>query len=291
MRLSVHSFECRPPLSTSGTAPPPQHCATTPDWRPLGSGHPSTAAGITWAATPQCLACCPRARSFPVRLEQSPRPPIKFAQDLPLRIGGLGGRGLRESEIVFSGPPKSATMFLHPAPARDHLTKAVLPAWHLGRPCREGAQTKHSSAFSCVGVPADLGPRVFHSHLWQGWLKMTLLSLFFYPSHRGSLLPGEIGDNFKLREEQPSKRNKLYNHHARATKVSRPSSISNTSLLISEICIVLTLRLGSNRTEILLTVNFADNQNLFKSHPTVTTKRLRCFLFRKYHLKLLYFML
>lgn len=178
-----------------------------------------------------------------------------------------------------------------PAPARDHLTKAVLPAWHLGRPCREGAQTKHSSAFSCVGVPADLGPRVFHSHLWQGWLKMTLLSLFFYPSHRGSLLPGEIGDNFKLREEQPSKRNKLYNHHARATKVSRPSSISNTSLLISEICIVLTLRLGSNRTEILLTVNFADNQNLFKSHPTVTTKRLRCFLFRKYHLKLLYFML
>lgn len=34
MRLSVHSFECRPPLSPSGTAPPPQHCATTPDWRP-----------------------------------------------------------------------------------------------------------------------------------------------------------------------------------------------------------------------------------------------------------------
>lgn len=31
-------------------------------------------------------------------------------------------------------------------------------------------------------------------------------------------------------------------------------------------------------------MNFAENQNLFLSHPTVTTKRLRCFLFRKYHL-------
>lgn len=128
MRLSVHSFECRPPLSPSGTASPrtPPALCHNPRLASRSSGRPSTATGITWAATPQCLACCPRARSFPVRLEQSPRPPIKFAQDLPLRIGGLGGRGLRESEIVFSLPPKSATMFLHSAPARGHLTKAGL---------------------------------------------------------------------------------------------------------------------------------------------------------------------
>ncbi|XP_032768194.1 atherin-like isoform X3 [Rattus rattus] len=47
---------------------PPPHPSIVPQPQTgvRSSGHPSTATGITWAATPQCLACCPRARSFPV---------------------------------------------------------------------------------------------------------------------------------------------------------------------------------------------------------------------------------
>lgn len=44
------------------------------------------------------------------------------------------------------------------------------------------------------------------------------------------------------------------------------------------------LDLSSSRREIFVIVNFTENQNLFLGHPTVTTKRLRCFVFRKYHL-------
>ncbi|XP_028340496.1 basic proline-rich protein-like [Physeter macrocephalus] len=114
MHLSSHSFEpaAPPPNIPNGTRPSlriaePGPRASSPE--PQGS---TSAGGVTWAATPQCPVGRPGAGSFLERLEQSPRPPVKFAQDLPLRIGApapgrraeaclctAGGRGVCDAGL------------------------------------------------------------------------------------------------------------------------------------------------------------------------------------------------
>jgi hypothetical protein len=161
MRLSVHSFESiTTPSSPNGTAPAPQHRCQNLEPVPRSLGHPATATGITWAAMPQCPACCPRAGSFLARLEQSPRPPIKFTQDLPLQIGGFEG-GRSESQKLFSlglpNRPRHFSIHCLARIAQPTLVSACLGSpgirylQHPGRPCSKGGWTWPSAGFTRPG--------------------------------------------------------------------------------------------------------------------------------------------
>lgn len=168
MRLSAHSLEPAAPHPQRDKAPTP---STEPGPRASSpeSQESASAAGVTWAATPQCSACRPRAGSFPARLEQLPRPPIKFAQDLPLRTGdfwaGGAGDALRVRNCSLLAPqighrispcsarPGSPSQVCLPAAAQPGTRVLRRRARHPGR--RESSGPR--ATLAPAQVPADPG--------------------------------------------------------------------------------------------------------------------------------------
>lgn len=182
MRLSVHSFECRPPTQPQRDRPPPFSIVPQPQ---TGVPEPRAPLDRHWhhlgryAAVPGLLSPSPE---LPGEAGTITPPPNQIRPGSSSADWGFWGRGLRESEIVFSRPPKSATTFLHSAPALDHLTKAGLRVapWSTLR----GRSRDQARRSLLLGLgPSRPWTSVFPLHLWQGRLKMILLSLFFYPSH------------------------------------------------------------------------------------------------------------
>lgn len=203
MRLSAHSLEAAAPDK-----------APTPSFQPGPRGsspvsqESASAAGVTWAATPQCPACRPRAGSFPARLEQLPRPPIKFAQDLPLRTEDFGagvgwGGGCFESQKVFSlgapNRPQNSSLQRLPRvaePSRSPSGRAARARGGLRRPAQpsgRGESARPRATFAPAQGPADPGTQPWVSPSRQSHLKTPPAPFLPPPRGRGSALGGRVG--------------------------------------------------------------------------------------------------
>ncbi|XP_044794316.1 translation initiation factor IF-2 [Bubalus bubalis] len=189
--------------SPKRTKPPSRNAELGPRASSPSPRGSTSAGGVTWAATPQCPAGRPGAGSFLARLKQSPLPPVKFAQDLPLRIGGLVRASLRIRNCSSSTPqighgisPFGACpgSLAEPRPfsARPGDVGFATPGSAVGPRTTGPAQ---GNLRQCPGLSGPLAS-VVHLHLSAEPLVMSPTSLLFHPDAE-SPLGGEIGDNFR----------------------------------------------------------------------------------------------